>query len=88
LPDKDLRGTAVIELADSEVDGCPWEGLNSTVMLSLGFPLLILSPAGSWAQTLSWFNRAGCQVPTKAAPSIALLNWKGEKMQQQARGLR
>jgi len=27
----------------------------------------------------SWFSPAGCQVPTKAALSLPLLSWAGEK---------
>jgi len=26
-----------------------------------------------------WFSLAGRQVPTKAAPSLLLFNWRGEK---------
>jgi len=28
---------------------------------------------------MPWFSLAGCQVPTKAALSLPLLNWTGEK---------
>jgi len=38
---------------------------------------------------VSWFSLAGCQVPAKAAPSLPLLSWRGEKkIRRIARGLR